>query len=327
MLMATVVLPDAFDKTQLSLPGYRDQAELFFKGIESNGIILVDTDSRLLDELDIRISDLPSKEGQQLQIRFAELKKTKKGKKIVAVASSVCRVSSTASFLQAARKVCATCKADTLIADTSSCSTLLSDGMTPDQLTLLGSYAGSSFEDRRRRVLELLPPIDQLSASDVDLLFVQATRFSKWLRLYDKQMGKGRNLSNFLRGCERLIDLWLSDAHFPSTELSVEVYTCVDESSDADPKPDVAYSRFVGDLIESLRKRFLIRVKAFFKRDQQNLCHDRYLQTQSAAFSFSRGFDFVNPNNSYKRCVIRIEPGCIDHLQQYRNLPDFKPPA
>jgi hypothetical protein len=199
--------------------------------------------------------------------------------------------------------------------------------MAADQLTPLGAYIGSVFEDRRRRAFELLPPIDQQQAADVARLLTEATRFSKWLRFYDKQVGKGRSLSHFLRGVEQLMKLWVNSAHFPASELSVEFFTCVDDAPDADLKPDVAYNRYIGDLIAPLRGRFSMPIKAFFKKDAQNLCHDRYLQVQAGAFSVSRGFDFVNPNGSYRRCVIRVEPGCIDHLQEYRNLPDFKPPA
>lgn len=327
MLMAAVVLPDAFDKTCFAAPGYRDHAELFFKGIESNGVILVDSDSRLLSELDSKIAGLSLKDGQQLQIRLAEMSKAKRCQKIVPVDKSVCRTSTTAPLVKVAKKVFATCGAHTLVTDPGSHLSLLSDGMKSDQLTPLGAYTGSVFEDQRRRAFENLPPIDKLTAGEVDRLLVEATRYSRWLRLYDKQVGKGRNLSHFLRGVERLIDLWVNAAHFPTNGLSVEFYTCVDESPDADPNAEVAYNRYIGDVIQPLRKRFSIPVRAFFKEDDQNICHDRYFQVQAAAFSVSRGFDFVNPNGSYRRCVIRVEPGCIDHLQEYRKLPDFKPPA
>src|SRR5262249_13379676 len=109
MLMAAVVLPDAFEKAHFSAPGYRDHAELFFKGVESNGLILVDADSRLLSELDDKIAALSLKDGQQLQIRLAELKKTKRHQKIVPVHKSVCRTSTTAPLIKIARKVFSVC--------------------------------------------------------------------------------------------------------------------------------------------------------------------------------------------------------------------------
>ena len=54
MLMTTIIHPEAFDRSHFAAPGYRDQAEMLFRGIESNGLILVDPTGRLLDELSLR---------------------------------------------------------------------------------------------------------------------------------------------------------------------------------------------------------------------------------------------------------------------------------
>ena len=54
MLMTAVVHPEAFDQAHFATPGYRDQAEMLLRGLECNGLLLLDPDSRLLNELSIR---------------------------------------------------------------------------------------------------------------------------------------------------------------------------------------------------------------------------------------------------------------------------------
>jgi hypothetical protein len=51
MLMTAVVLPDAFAATHFADPSYHLNTEMFLRGIESNGLILVDAEERLYHEL------------------------------------------------------------------------------------------------------------------------------------------------------------------------------------------------------------------------------------------------------------------------------------
>ena len=68
-------------------------------------------------------------------------------------------------------------------------------------------YGSSPVEAERRRCCEKLPPVDQMAAGEFDSLIGHATRYSRWLRFFDKQIGKGTNLSHFRRGLEKILRL------------------------------------------------------------------------------------------------------------------------
>src|SRR5262245_42647484 len=127
MLMTAVIHPEAFDHAHFATPGYRDQAEMLLRGLESNGLLLIDPDSRLLKELNTRVEGLGTKQGQQIQIRLAELQK-KGRKRVVVPDKSRCNCPSALALLDAAQAVQQSCCCDTLIVDTASHSQLQSNG-------------------------------------------------------------------------------------------------------------------------------------------------------------------------------------------------------
>ena len=75
MIMTAVIDPDAFAPACFTQTGYQDQVALLFRGIDSNGAMLLDSDGRLLRELENKVSELPIKYRQDLEIRFAEYRK------------------------------------------------------------------------------------------------------------------------------------------------------------------------------------------------------------------------------------------------------------
>ena len=189
----------------------------------------------------------------------------------------------------------------------------------------LAEYIESGVETERRRCCEALPSLDQMATGEFDHVIVHATRFSKWLRFYDKQIGKGTGLSRFRRGLAKVLQFWIDSAHFPKADLSVELFTVVDESQYRQLEPSVAYHRVKGDLVDALQQDFGIPIKLSFKRDNDSICHARHLQTQSIAVLFERGFDFVGEDGSLSRAFIKVDGACVSHLQEYRRLPDFTP--
>ena len=183
------------------------------------------------------------------------------------------------------------CGADTLIAD-AACHTALSTARpaaTPT--TPLGEYITSQFEERRRYFLERLPSVDLAHPRRVGRLDRAGDEVLPLaLRFYDKQIGKGKNLSHFRRGMERVLRLWLTNAHYPVAELQAELYTCVDDSPRKEMPESVAYHRVRSDLVERLQKELGLRRFDFhFKYDADGICHARFLQTQTLAMSFDRG--------------------------------------
>ena len=51
MLMMAVVRPDAFAASHVIDPAYFQNIEVFLKGVDRNGLILVDSEERLYNEL------------------------------------------------------------------------------------------------------------------------------------------------------------------------------------------------------------------------------------------------------------------------------------
>jgi hypothetical protein len=324
MLMTAVIHPEAFDHAHFATPGYRDQAEMLLRGLESNGLLLIDPDSRLLKELNTRVEGLGTKRGQQLQIRLAELQK--KGRKRVVVPDpSRCNCPTGLPLLDAAQVVQQSCCCDTLIVDSPSHTQLQAKGCISTLLTPLGSYFSSQFESRRHYCLDQVPAIDKMPAGEFEDHMVRCTRFSQRLRFYDKQIGHGSSLGGFALGIGKIIGLWIANAHFRRASLSVEIYTCVQRTHK--PTDDV-HQIILSALIRKLFTDHGVPVTLYFKQDASPaLAHDRYLQTSSVAVYFSKGFDYVEPNGTLHRCTVKIDNGAYDHLQDYRNLKDHKPPA
>lgn len=326
MLMTAVVLPDAFAASHFADPAYHLNTEMFLRGIDSNGLILVDAEERLYHELCDTVNLLAQiGKGKNTHALFEELLK-KRRQKVQKFVTTRCSVSSSRSTGDVAAQVTRQCCVDALLVDPVSHPAFSTSGSSTTVIPV-PDYASSPVEAERRRQCERLPPADQMAAGEFDSLIVQATRYSRWLRFYDKQIGKGTNLSHFRRGMERILGLWLGAAHFPRSELHAELFTCVDDSQHASFRPDVAYRRVRDDLVGQLAAALSLRITLTFKRDDNSICHPRHLQTQSLALLFERGFDFINDDQSLRRCIVRIDGGCAEHLQEYRQLPGYTPPT
>ena len=323
MLMTAVVHPEAFDHAHFATPGYRDQAEMLLRGLESNGLLLIDPDSRLLRELNTRVEALGTKQGQQLQIRLAELQK-KGRKRVVVPDKSRCNCPPGMALLDAAQAVQQSCFCDTLIVDTASHTQLQSNGYPGKLLTPLAAYISSPFESRRHYCLDQVPPIDKMSPGEFEDHMIRCTRFSQRLRFYDKQIGHG-TVGGFRDGIGNIIKLWVANAHYPRASLSVEIYTCVQKTHDP---TDIVHRTILDSLVRRLAANHGVTVTLFFKEDSAPpISHDRYLQTSAVAIYFSKGFDYMENDGTLHRCTTKIDNGAYDHLQDYRNLPNRKPPS
>jgi hypothetical protein len=323
MLMTAVIHPEAFDQMHFSTPGYRDQAEMLLRGLASNGLLLCDPSCRLLREINERVERLSTKDGQQLQIRLAELQKSDR-RRVLMADRTVCSCPTSLPLLDACRAVHSAVKSDTLILDSASYSHLKTAGASPNEFTALDSYISSDFEKRRHYCLDQVPPIDKMASGEFDDHVVRLTRFSKRLRFYDKQIGKGSSLGGFRTGIGRILSLWIANAHYPRLALSVEVYTCVQKTHDP---TETVFNRILLNLVRRLASDNGVSVTLHFKEDSPVLTHDRYLQTDAVPVYFSKGFDYLEEDGTLHRCAVKIDNGAYDHLQDYRNLKNFKPPT
>jgi hypothetical protein len=327
MLMTAVVLPDAFAATHFTEPGYHLNTEMFLRGIDSNGLILLDAEERLYHELCDAVDPLARLgKGKNTHALFEELLK-KRRQKVLRFVKTHCSVNGSPTTADVATQVVDHCVADALLVDPVSHPMFASGGSSGRTVIPVPDYHSSPFEAERRRFTERLPPVDQMPVGHFDDLIKRCTRYTRWLRLFDKQIGKGNNLSNFRRGIERILRLWTDVAHFPKSDLHVELFTVIDETGYAKYPPAVAYRRVRSDLVDALAVAFGLRIDLHFKKDDKLICHARHLQTQCLAISFDAGFDFIEEDGTLRRSFVKIDGGSLDHLQEYRLLPEYKPPA
>lgn len=321
MLMSAVLQPEALAQPHFDTPGYRDQVEMLLRGIQSNGVLLVDSDKALLSALSACAEGLGTKAGQQIRIRLEELRKPGCGRVVI----TRCRCNATMPACDAAIMVHEAGFSDALVVDPDTAVRLETGvGAHVEGLLPITSYISSSFETTRHAYLEQQPPLDKMGRAAFESQMIRLTRFAKRLRFYDKQIGAANNLSGFRRGMEQILTLWATNAYYDRASLKAEVYTCVQNTT---LPTEVVYARLKDDLARSLADAVGVPITLFLKKDPQHLTHDRYLQTDRLAVYFSKGFDFFSPNGSLHRCSVKVDNAAYDHLGDYRRLENFLPPS
>ena len=263
MLKTVVVSPGSFDAERFSQLGYHYHVEQFLRGIHSNGQLLMDRDNRIYDELCNAIERLGQVgNGKTTHALFEELLK-KKRRKVNRFITTECQCERSASAQEVVGLVACRCSSDALILATDEhigCRWAI-----PQEVPVLdlGDYIGSQFERERRQWLEDLAPIDQWPAGEFDQHIVRLTRYSRWLRFYDKQIGKGANLNRFANGIKKILVLWSQHCHYPRHELSVQLYTCLDKAPNH-VRPEVVYARVRDNLARNLAESLGIRIELHF---------------------------------------------------------------
>ena len=194
--------------------------------------------------------------------------------------------------------------------------------------TRMAEYSWSEFEEKRKKFMEDLPAIDELDSKELAEIIIRVTRFSTWIRVYDKQIGKGNNLSNFQRGIEFIIQQWLENAHYPPE--FVEIFTIPKEKIFEDDERHIAgnkrdrirdahkkVQRFEHKLASSSGVKVKIKVKG-------TLQHARYLETQTAVVLFEQGFDFLHDTGEPRQTTLHLELRSADCLKNARKQPDYE---
>src|SRR4051794_25104399 len=117
MLMTAVVLPDAFSAAHFAEPGYHLNTEMFLRGIDSNGLILLDAEERLYNELCDTVDPLARLgKGKNTHALFEELLK-KRRQKVLRFVKTCCSVNGSPSTADVATQVVGHCGADALLVD------------------------------------------------------------------------------------------------------------------------------------------------------------------------------------------------------------------
>ena len=331
MLVSAVVDPSAFDVKYFD-ELYTIQTVDFLKGIQRNGLLIVDSENRLRDALVKQVVSLPIKPQQRLRFLIQELLLKKKSKRVIACLVSRSDTLS-ASLLDLAYHLKTDTKTDALIVGKESLETLKSDGRFSESIVPLSEYRDSDFEESREIYETRVGPIDTLPKSEVEDLLIRSVRFAKWLRFYDAYIGTGNNTSRFRRGIEYILSLWREHGFFASQQGigSVDIYTCSAERiRDSETNHAKAsklkrnqdnHQKVIRNLIEPLRRKFPDWPVRFFVKDDPNyIFHARFLEAEHAIIQMDRGFDLFEPNGGFQRNFFALNMSGSSHLRQCRDL-------
>ena len=178
MSISTVLDSSAFNAAYFN-PTYRSHTKDFLNGIQSGGLLIVDSENKFQNAIFEQIESLPTKYRQQLQIRFEELFKNKRGQVV-----ECCILSNDASsenLLDLAYRLRIISEADTLIVGDKSFETLKSDQRHDEGVLSLSEYGGSNFQNNSRRYYEELKSSNthlELEAGDTT---IHSGQFNDWL--------------------------------------------------------------------------------------------------------------------------------------------------
>lgn len=321
MLVSAVLDPSAFDSRYFDAL-YTIHTIDFLKGIQKNGLLIVDSENRLRDALVNRIETLPIKFRQRLQILVEELLLKKRSKRVIA-----CLVpsdyTSSGNLLDLAYHLKTLTKADALVVGDDSLETLMSTQRYGEDIIPLSEYRDSDFDVERQKYENQIGPIDTVPKSEVENLIIRSVRFAKWLRFYDGYIGRGENTNNFREGIEYVLSLWYKYGFFAFQERtgSVEIFTCKGRHVQVRDQ----HQRIVEEVKIPLEEQFPWPVKFLIKVDRfgtNRIFHARYLETQHAIIRVDRGFDLFKQNGGFRRNFFTLNIAESSHLKECRELPD-----
>ncbi len=332
MLVSAVLDPSAFEADCFD-DLHTIHAEDFLKGIEKNGILIVDSKRRLQDALRDRIKSpaLPIAYQKRLQILVEELLKNRKRR--IVECSAAPHSTSPDNLLEIACNLKTETETDGLIVGDENFGKLRFHPEHRHGIVPLSEYRDSDFEKERQRYCDGLGPIDTHSRSEVDEIVIRSIRFSKWLRFYDAYVGAGENTSHFRKGIEYILSLWYEHGFFAREQGTgnVEIFTCAERMQDDETdhakqsrleRNQESHRKVVRNLIEPLNNQFPWPVKLFVKNDPNRIFHARFLETQHAIIQIDTGFDLFKPNGKFKRNFFTLNMPASFHLKECRELPD-----
>ena len=324
MLVSAVLDPSALDAEYFDTL-YTIQTVDFLKGIQRNGLLIIDAENKLRDALVKQVKSLPIKPQQRLRSLIEELVLRKKSKRVIACLVSSSHTPST-SLLDLAYQLKVNTEADALIVGNYSLEILKSTHKADRGIVPLSEYRDNDFEADRQRYENQVGPIDTLPKSKIEELIIRSVRFTKWLRFYDPYIGRGNNTGRFRKGIEYILSLWYEHGFFVREQAigSVEIFTC---STERDKQRRLArnqesHRKVVRDLIKPLDNRFPWPIKLSVKDDPNGIFHARYLETQHAIIRVDRGFDLFKQNGGFRRNFFTLNMAESSHLRECRELPD-----
>lgn len=209
MGVSTVLDPTVFNGAYFN-KAYQIHARNLLDGIEKDGLLVVDSESKLRNAIFEQIESLPTKHRQQLQIRLEELFKNKRERVVECCILS--NYTSSENLLDLAYHLRIVSEADTLIVGSENLEMLkvrqgYSEGIFP-----LSEYNDSYFEKERQRDYVGLESTNVPSESEIEDTIIHSAQFNNWLAsIVNEEIFPSR---------ERLVTLLAEDA--PHEELEEE---------------------------------------------------------------------------------------------------------
>lgn len=178
MRISVVLDSSAFNAAYFN-PTYERHTEDFLNGIQSNGLLIVDSENKLQNAIFEQIESLRTKYRQQLQIRFEELLKNKRERVVECYILS--NYASSEKLLDLAFQLKTVSQADVLIVGDESPETLTNDQKRAEGIVLLSEYLNRNFETDSQRHYEKLKSTETHAESETEDTITHSVQFNDWL--------------------------------------------------------------------------------------------------------------------------------------------------
>ena len=324
MLMYVVLDPLVFEKENFENPVYYPQAITFLRGLQANGLLILDPNGQLKNKLIDIIEVLPTKFGQEINILVTEILKTKK--KSITCTHNTISAKRTSDVLEIAIMIRDGCKLDALVTSNKRRQELVNRGLSTSNTVFLESYIESDFEKKRIKFSQEMPNMDSLPIDEFEDVIIRIIKFSRWLRFYDKQISKANNIKHFRKGIEYVLEQWEKVGYFTSQEkVTVEIITGHEIHHNYQlEEVERNYQKINSELIGQLKKRFpKYEISLSMKDDTKGIMHARHLQVQVTNVYVDPGFDMFRPNGTLKRLFLKIDNGSSGHFEECHKLPEI----
>ena len=298
----------------------------------SNSVLVVDSEGTLIKEFQRQAELLPIKFKQtanEVITGFAISLRNKQGRGVIRISKPMMEFNDASACADLCRTIAKFVNADAIMV-TSEEEYRSAEDLTCS-LVPMADYHLSDYEEKRRSYAENMPMLHEMDPGDFKDAIVRATKFSGWLRFYDKQIGKGNNVGGFLSGLEHIIGVWTEAAQVPRN--TVEIITVESEKipDDEDARAEDIkrgirknIKKVRDGIVAPLEEQFPgLEIKLSVKENDGRSFHPRHLETQLGAFLFERGFDIFNPGTEeFRATEFKLDMTSLGYLRQYRSAPE-----
>lgn len=349
MFMHVVVDPEAFTADEFESEFCRLGAAFFINGLYHNVFLIVDSEGELHEELLSNASEISKGMGQYILIRLTQAL-IRNRIPVIKCRPNMLEANPT-DTAERCVMLAKACELDGVVAGSDLAEKFMF-GHDVGVYTLSRYYTDEgtdekiitcSLEEERQKYERGVHPFGQtgdgvpglMSDEEAEDIFIRIIKFAKWLRFYDKQIGRANNISGYRKGIDYILELWCEHGHFARNVLGpVEIIT-----SQAKPisgyeteyianknrrKNHKARKKLENELLKPLQNKFPWDLELRIKADPDNKFHARHLQAQQVVVHIDRGFDLFCDDRAttFKRNHIRLDKKSCGHLDEYRDLPE-----